>query len=50
MCRNNEKLTTSLCKGRTWSRATNLFLPFDVTVMLTFSIAFPLTRTGMMMK
>ena len=37
-------------KGKTWSCGTNLYLPFDASVMLNLSVAFPLTRTGMMMK
>ena len=37
-------------KGKTWLCGTNSCLSFDVSVMLNLSIAFPLTRTGMMMK
>lgn len=33
-----------------WSFGTNSYLPFDVSVMLNLSVAFPLTRTGMMKK
>ena len=36
MFRNNEQWTTS--KGETWSRGTNLRLPFDVNMMLNLLI------------
>ena len=38
MCRNNEQSRKRQVNGETWSRGTNLRLPFVVNVMLDLSI------------